>query len=246
MPPFARVALVLAKYAWLGVIPQVIPSLESPPIPPTASRATRTPTSPTSGCWPSEAGYTFFMKPGPAPATSFAYWGPEVRMGEVQPALTVDSGFATNCEELSFSLRQGGHGDSHRLHPERRHQGADPDPDPVGDPVPPAARPRPAAAAEDRPPARDRPPFPLRGGGPRLRPCRAPFRRRAGPRQDRRAALRPGPARPQPVGVRGAGAAFDGVHYLETVRHELKRGSYIQSFTLKRSGLLPAEARVPA
>ena len=33
MPPVARVALILAKYAWLGVIPQVIPSLEGPPLP---------------------------------------------------------------------------------------------------------------------------------------------------------------------------------------------------------------------
>ena len=33
MPPFARVAMILAKYAWLGVIPQVIPSVEGPPLP---------------------------------------------------------------------------------------------------------------------------------------------------------------------------------------------------------------------
>ena len=33
MPPVARVALVLAKYAWLGVVPKVIPSIEEPPLP---------------------------------------------------------------------------------------------------------------------------------------------------------------------------------------------------------------------
>lgn len=48
------------------------------------------------------------------------------------------------------------------------------------------------------------------------------------------------------VGVRGAGAAFDGVHYVEGVKHDLKRGSYKQSFSLRRSGLLPTRASVPA
>jgi hypothetical protein len=48
------------------------------------------------------------------------------------------------------------------------------------------------------------------------------------------------------VGVRGAGQAFDGVHYIDSVTHDLSRGSYKQSFTLKRSGLLPARASVPA
>ena len=51
MPPVARVALILAKYAWLGVIPQLIPSLEGPPLPTEKSPATRTATSPTSGRW---------------------------------------------------------------------------------------------------------------------------------------------------------------------------------------------------
>ena len=44
------------------------------------------------------------MKPGPAPATSFAYWGPEIRLGDVQPAISIESGVPTNAEELSFSF----------------------------------------------------------------------------------------------------------------------------------------------
>jgi len=46
--------------------------------------------------------------------------------------------------------------------------------------------------------------------------------------------------------VRGAGAAYDGVHYVDSVTHELSRGSYKQSLTLKRNGLLPTQASVPA
>jgi hypothetical protein len=40
------------------------------------------------------------------------------------------------------------------------------------------------------------------------------------------------------VGVRGAGLAFDGLHYVDTVTHDLKPGEYKQSFTLKRNALI--------
>lgn len=64
MPPAARVTLVLAKYAWLGVIPQVIPSLESPPLP--TDRIPRHQDSDLAyiRALAREAGYTFFLKPG--------------------------------------------------------------------------------------------------------------------------------------------------------------------------------------
>ena len=42
----------------------------------------------------------------------------------------------------------------------------------------------------------------------------------------------------QLVGVRGAGPAFDGLYYVKSVTHKLKRGEYKQSFTLVRNGLV--------
>jgi len=39
------------------------------------------------------------------------------------------------------------------------------------------------------------------------------------------------------VGVRGAGPAYDGFYYVNSVTHNLKRGEYKQSFTLSRDGL---------
>ena len=36
------------------------------------------------------------------------------------------------------------------------------------------------------------------------------------------------------VGVRGAGPAFDGLYYVKSVTHSIKRGEYKQSFTLTR------------
>src|SRR5262249_17297886 len=38
----------------------------------------------------------------------------------------------------------------------------------------------------------------------------------------------------QLVGVRGAGLAYDGLYYVDTVTHNLKRGEYKQSFTFSR------------
>jgi hypothetical protein len=41
----------------------------------------------------------------------------------------------------------------------------------------------------------------------------------------------------QLVGVRGAGIAYDGMYYVKSVTHNIKRGEYKQSFTLSRDGL---------
>jgi hypothetical protein len=48
------------------------------------------------------------------------------------------------------------------------------------------------------------------------------------------------------VGVRGAGHAFDGLYYVESVTHRIKPGEYKQDFTLSRNGLVSTVERVPA
>jgi hypothetical protein len=47
------------------------------------------------------------------------------------------------------------------------------------------------------------------------------------------------------VGVRGVGMAFDGLHYVKSVTHKIKRGEYKQSFQLSRNGLISTLPRVP-
>ena len=42
----------------------------------------------------------------------------------------------------------------------------------------------------------------------------------------------------QLVGVRGVGPAFDGLYYVKSVTHKIKRGEYKQNFTLTRNGLV--------
>jgi hypothetical protein len=246
MPPFARVVLILAKYAWLGVIPQVIPSLEGAPLP--TEKIPRHQDSDLAyiRALADEAGYTFFMKPGPAPATSIAYWGPELRMGTVAPALTIDSGFSTNCEAMSFSFNK----EEVEIPIVFIQNALTKAPIPI--PIPSSVPFQPTLGLV--------PPLPpkitrLRDTA-RLNPAEALVRGFA------RAAQKGDPVQGTAtidvvrygrilrarglVGVRGAGQAFDGVHYISAATHELERGSYKQTLSLKRSGLLPARASVPA
>ncbi|MCB1314079.1 MAG: hypothetical protein KDK29_20295 [Sedimentitalea sp.] len=246
MPPFARVNLVLSKYAWLGVIPQVIPSAEGPPLPTEKIPRHKDNDLDYIRTLAHEAGYVFFLKPGPAPATSIAYWGPDIRLGAVQPALTVESGVPTNAEELGFSF------DKERVSiPIVFIQNAlTKAPIPV--PIPGAIPFKPTLGAV--------PPLPPRierlKDTANLNPFEALVRGFAHAARNMDAVegrgrvdvLRYGRilhARSL-VGVRGAGAPFDGVHYVASVTHELARGAYKQSFTLKRDGLLPTQASVPA
>lgn len=246
MPPFARVALILAKYAWLGVIPQVIPSLEGPPLPTETIPRHQDNDLAYVRMLAEKAGYTFFFKPGPAPATSVAYWGPEVRIGQVQPALTAESGVGTNVEDLSFTFDKDGT-EIPIVYVQNKLTKA-----PIPIPIP--------SATPFHPPLGAIPPLPPKitrlTDTARLNPVEALARGFAHAAKHSDAVKGSGKldvlrygrilkARGL-VGVRGAGAAFDGVHYVETVTHELSRGSYKQSFTLKRSGLLPVQSSVPA
>src|ERR1019366_2035716 len=55
-----------------------------------------------------DVGYTFFIKPGPNPGSSVAYWGPDIRVGVPQPALTMDMDAQTNVDALSFTFNSDG------------------------------------------------------------------------------------------------------------------------------------------
>ena len=100
-----RVLLVLAKYAAFGVIPLVIPSIvEDLPIPTQRIPQQRGIDYAYVKRLAQECGYVFYLEPGPAPGTSKAYWGPEIRVGAPQPALTVNMDALTNVEQLNFNF----------------------------------------------------------------------------------------------------------------------------------------------
>jgi hypothetical protein len=94
---------IILSYAQYGLIPMVIPPLAvDPPIP-----VERTPVQQGTDLdylveMAERHAYVFYILPGPAPLFSTAYWGPPVRMGLPQPALSVDLGSSTNVNSINF------------------------------------------------------------------------------------------------------------------------------------------------
>ena len=129
-PSEARVALLLAKYAFFGLLPVIIPSIlidiELP--------IDRIPAQQGSDLQyirqlAEETGYVFFIAAGPAPGTSTAYWGPQVKIGPVQPALNIDMDAYTNVEIDALQVRSGEEQDPTGVYVHRadRNQHSDPD-----------------------------------------------------------------------------------------------------------------------
>ena len=246
MPPFARVALIVAKYAFLGLIPKVIPSLDEPPIP--TDRIPRHVGSDLQyvRTLAEDAGYIFKMEPGPTPGLSFAYWGPQISLGSPQPALTVDSGHADNCEGLSFRFDKDGteipvvfvHNQLTKV--------------PIPIPIP--------GQIPFQPPLGLVPPLPpkvtLLNDTAHLSPIGALVRGFAYSAKHSQAVQGQGTLDVMrygrllkaggTVGVRGAGYAFDGVHFVDKVTSNLTRHTFKQEFALTRSGLLPTSEHVTA
>lgn len=246
MPPEARVLIILAKYALFGVIPLVIPSvLIDVPIPTNEIPRHQGTDRFYVNKLADDVGYVFYLEPGPAPGTSVAYWGPEIKVGVPQPALNLDMDAFTNVESLSFTYA----GEDFKL---PRISIQEPNSKAViSIPVPPVT--------PLNPPLGLIPPIPTGFDDiPRtakLSPLRAAIigLSKAAQKGDVVKATgkldvvrygRPLKAR-RLVGVRGAGPAFDGLYYVQSVTHEIKRGEYKQSFSLTRFGLVSTLPRVP-
>jgi hypothetical protein len=247
MPPEARVLIMLAKYALFGVVPLVMPSvLIDVPIP--IDHIPRQQGSDLNYIkrLADDVGYTFYLKPGPVPGMSFAYWGPLLKVGNPQPALNLDMDAHTNVESLTFSYDS----DSYRLPILFIQESITKAPIPI--PVP--------DITPLSPPLGLVPPIPT-GFRPiemsaKLSPVRAAIIGLAKAAQGKQVVKgsgtldvvrygRPLKAR-ELVGVRGAGPAFDGLYFVESVTDDIKRGEYKQRFTLKRNGLISTLPRVPA
>ena len=246
MPPSVRVLLILAKYAALGVIPMVIPSIvEEPPLP-----TERIPTQQGSDYayvkrLANEAGYVFYLEPGPAPGASIAYWGPEIRVGEAQPALTTGMDARTNVEQLSFNFDR-----ERKKMPIVYFQEAN---SKVGIPVPiPDISPL-------NPPLGLIPPLPPQieklTDTAHLSIAGALMKGLAFAGQNSDSVFGTGQLdvtrygqllkSRRLVGVRGAGTPFDGLYYVKSVSHQIERGSYKQGFSLARNGLVSTVPTVP-
>jgi hypothetical protein len=191
-------------------------------------------------------GYVFYIEPGPLPGQSIAYWGPDIRIPVPQPALSVNMDAHSNVDSLSVSLD----GLAKKIlvfgvfDPAT---GKIPIPVPLPNlnvfkpPLglrltPPAKVEFPDWSSKEKLPsildkalgalARSSDAITVSGSLDVLRYGRVLRSRML-------------------VGVRGASAAYDGLYYVNSVTHNIKRGEYKESFQLSRDGLLSNTPRVP-
>ena len=92
MPHAAQVSLIVSQYAEFGITPLVIPELFPDTPMPTERIDFQQGTDLAYLNQLAQAnGYVCYLDPGPLPGMSRLYWGPEVRLGVPQHALTVNS-----------------------------------------------------------------------------------------------------------------------------------------------------------
>lgn len=248
MPAEGRVALLLAKYAYLGVVPLVIPSvMVDVPLPTSKVEAQQGTDLAYIKQLAERVGYVFYLDPGPVPGQSFGYWGPQIKVGIAQPALSINMDGHSNVESLSFSFEN----DKHQLpayyyyNEQTKLTLAIPLP-PITPLNPPLGLLPPIPTALT-PVADNLAKLPVSQGIMRGLAAAAKWAEVVTGdgtldvvRYGRLLAAR------QLVGVRGAGLAYDGLHYVKSVTHTIKRGEYKQSFKLSRNGLISTVPRVVA
>jgi hypothetical protein len=250
LPPgeAAQVNLLLLPYMMFGVTPIVIPPLFMNFLPPSEKIESQTSTDLAHiQNLAGRCGYVFYVDPGPVPGRSIAYFGPNIRIPVPQPALNINMDAETNVESLSFSLD----GLAKELlivtimdPVAQRAPITVPIPDvnilqpPLGQrPTLPAKISFSCGMADDKPPsvlARALGRL-LKGSNNAITVSGTLDVLRYGRVLRSRLV----------VGVRGAGVAYDGLYYVDSVTHDVKRGEYKQSFQLSRDGLVSITPKVP-
>jgi hypothetical protein len=247
MPVIARVYAILAKYAAFGVAPLAFPPfIDTVPIPTEKIPRQKGTDLGYLRQLASEHGYVFYVEPGPLPGQSIAYWGPDIRLPIPQPALSVNMDAHTNVESLSFSLD----GLAKKVVVVTVF-------DPITGkitipiPVPNFNLFKPPLGARPTPPSKVEFPDSLSKEDPGavvnkilgILALSSDSISVSGSLDVVRygRALRSRMI----VGVRGASMAYDGMYYVNSVTHNIKRGEYKQSFQLSRDGLISITPMVP-
>ncbi|MGM9491716.1 hypothetical protein [Ideonella sp. YS5] len=246
MPVIARVYAILAKYAAFGIVPLAVPPfIDDVPMPSHEIPAQQGTDLQYLKLLADRCGYVFYVEPGPLPGQSLAYWGPDIRIPVPQKALGVNMDAHTNVESLHFSLD----GLAKKVvvvtmfDPVKNRV-------PIVVPVPNinlfkpplGLRPTPPAKVEfpDYMSAEEMPSVLNRVLGILARSSDAisvsgslDVLRYGGVLRNRML-----------VGVRGGGLAYDGLYYVNSVTHSLKRGEFKQNFELSRDGLISNTPRL--
>jgi hypothetical protein len=247
MSVYLQVLAVLGKYAVFGVAPIVIPPRNLDIANPTEKIECHQGTDLEHlQRLAEQAGYVFYLQPGFLPTTTNAYWGPEIKVGPVQPALNLDLDAHRNVESLSFSF------------------------DSASTELPVALVLNPLTKAPIPVPIPNINPLqpPLGAFGP---PVTKVSLLKDTAKDSLTRAIEKGTAvaaRSQDavscsgslnmaryghvlrarslVGVRGAGYAFDGLYFVQSVTSSMKAGEFKQSFKLSRNGLVSLSPVVAA
>lgn len=231
---------IILGYAQYGLVPLVIPpAVLDPPVP-----TERTPVQQATDLqylteMAERHGYVFYVAPGPLPNQNIAYWGPPVRTGLPQKALSMNMGPDTNVAQLSFSndaLRPMFQSGSVQ---DRQTNQSMPVATFAGTRTPLAGRP---AAVVNQPHVRRRQ---FRRSGLTTAQAYAQAQGATDASMDDVVTangeldavhyndlLQPRAL----VGVRGAGYSYDGAYYVKSVTHTIRRNEYKQRFTLTREG----------
>jgi len=234
----AQVAVILSKYAVLGIAPIIIPPIfDDTPVP-----TDEVPTQNGTDLayikqLADHHGYVFYVEPGPAPGLNIAYWGPDIRIPIPQPALNVNMDAHTNVESLNFSFD----GLAKKI---TVMTVLDPVTEkiPIPVPIPNISLLRPPLGAKIPVPAK----LEFYEYGTKLKVTQALARGLAISFKSSDSITANGSLNVvrygrvlqsrQLVGVRGAGLAYDGLYYVNSVTHNIKRGEYKQNFSLSRDG----------
>ncbi len=239
--PESVIALkIIGSYAQYGLIPSVIPPPAiDVPLPTECTPVQQGTDLEYLQDMASRFGYVFYITPGPAPLTNPAYWGPPERLGVPQKAISINMGPNSNADIPNFRYDALATAFVNGQIQDRQTNAVLPV----------------QTFASTRPPLVSQPVW-----------ATQPFVRTRQVRQsglntmqamtqaqvetdastdnaitvsgeleaDRYAAL----LKPRgTVGLRGAGFSFDGIYYVKSVTHNIRRGDYTQNFALTREGL---------
>lgn len=246
LPIEARVALICGKYAAFGIIPLPIPAIFlDVPIPIERIPAQQGTDLAYIRQLADEVGHVFYIEPGEAPLTNIAYFGPEIKIGPPQPALNIDMDAHTNVESLSFSFDPTKGVLPIVFIQNQATRVPIPLPVPNLNPLQPPLGLLPAPIANLK----------IMKNTAKMNPMQALSLGLAEAKKSQDAVSGSGTLnvlryghilKPRRlVGVRGAGVAYDGLYYVSSVTSTLKRGSFSQSFSLTRNGLVSITPKVP-
>jgi len=247
MPIEARVALICAKYAAFGMVPLPVPTLfPDVPIPVERIPAHQGSDLAYLNELAEQVGYVFYVEPGPVAGTNVAYFGPEIKVGVPQPALNIDMDAHTNVESLNFSFDPT-KGVLPVVFIQNQLTRA-----PIPIPIPNLNPLQPPLGALPTPIAN----LNIIKDTAKLNPMQAISKGLNEAKKSQDAVTGSGTinvlrygrmlkAR-KLVGVRGAGVAYDGLYYVNSVTSKIRRGEFTQSFDLTRNGLISITPTVPA